>query len=336
MKKKFAVLLALCMLSTTTTFAGCAAKTGDKSNGEAETVAISDTTVSDVVETVDVDEGATFSLLDVTADKVSCSLYAQKEDGTEVVYTMFDVADKSMVALFELSADGTAGDVYCGSYETREDFVEDGTPITYVMLHDEYTGTSKEIGYANAEDNVIIYDGEVVYKASVIEAEQVIPYMSIAAALVTDSTDTAFDDTEISPDTPMDTVVFDILSVTPEMVTSGFYAIDSVYNETVLGLFTAENGDEMAALVKIATDGTGSLVCGTYTSESDVDDDALIWTKLTITDIYTGETVICSYREAEDGACYILSDSAESVPAEVIDAATTVNHMGVGLSFIAE
>lgn len=320
MNKRIIGIVGICVVMLTSLTA-C----GKEKEVVPETTAV--TTVSDVVETVDI---APFSLLDVPADKIICSLYAKQADGTEVVYTMFNM-DQPMVALIELSGEENKGTVYCGTYESREDFDDIGEPMIYIMLNNMYDGQKREIGYSNTESNCKLCVDETYLDAEKLSVDDTLTYMAVVSSLL--DFEVAADDAEVAPDSASTT--YDILSVTPEMIDKGIYAVDDVYNEYILGLFTDEQGMYRAAYSAITTDGTGVFVSGVCAVEPEEDEAGNSWTRLIIVDDYTGEVITCSYSEREDGTCYIKNGDVE-IRGDFITAEETVSYMGLGLSFVEQ
>ena len=87
---------------------------------------------------------------------------------------------------------------------------------------------------------------------------------------------TAEETTNAEPDTndtTDDSSDFTLLDVTSDMTEVGVYAVDEESNELVFSMFTEPSGTPMASLFVYNPDGSGDVICGSYTTETETDED---------------------------------------------------------------
>lgn len=199
MKKKFvAGVLAVLMAASLT--AGCGSKpenTADpapsadkKTETEKKTEIKAETeTKAETESETDVDESASedFTLLDVSTDMIQAGVYAQSEEGTELVFSMFnDPSGTPMASLMIVAADGKTGDIICGTYEAESETDEDGIAWTLLTVADVYTDGEFEIGFGESDaGEVYIFDKDLTpYEGEYLTADETIDYMGVAVALM--------------------------------------------------------------------------------------------------------------------------------------------------------
>lgn len=140
-------------------------------------------------ETSTTTDGAdTFSLLDVSEDMVDVGAYGMSDDGTELVFTMFNGPDGNQyVSLIGFDNSNDNGDVICGQYEATTEKDEDGDEWTNFIVSDVYTGNQFHLGVCERPETeeVVFYDkdGNVI-EAKFLTAAETINYMGSAAALI--------------------------------------------------------------------------------------------------------------------------------------------------------
>lgn len=193
MKKRF-VTVVLAMALTASMLCACgddkAAETTTETNTEetAEKPA-EEATEEKTEETADAGSSSgDFSLLDVSEDMVDVGAYGMSEDGTELVFTMFNGPDGNQyVSLIGFDNNNNGGDVICGQYEASTEKDEDGDEWTNFIVTDVYTGEQYHLGVAErpGTEEVCFYDkdGNVV-EAKFLSAGETINYMGSAAALL--------------------------------------------------------------------------------------------------------------------------------------------------------
>lgn len=134
------------------------------------------------------EESGTFSLLDVSEDMVDVGAYGMSDDGTELVFTMFNGPDGNQyVSLIGFDNNNDSGDVICGQYEATTEKDEDGDEWTNFIVSDVYTGNQFHLGVCERPETeeVVFYDkdGNVI-EAKFLTAAETINYMGSAAALI--------------------------------------------------------------------------------------------------------------------------------------------------------
>ncbi len=123
--------------------------------------------------------------LDVSTDIIEAVVYAENDEGTELVFSLFtDPEGTKMASLFMFVSNGN-GDVICGTYEAESETDEDGIAWTALTVADAYTGESYVIGFGESDEGEIyILDGENAYEGKYLDADETITYMGVAAALL--------------------------------------------------------------------------------------------------------------------------------------------------------
>lgn len=128
---------------------------------------------------------------------------------------------------------------------------------------------------------------------------------------------------------------FTLLDVSTDMIQTGVYAIDADQNELVFSMFTTPSGTAMASLFIFCPDGTGDVLCGTYSAESEYDENNILWTKLTVSDVYTGNTFNIGFAEADGGLVYIFDKTGTVYDGQYLTADQTVVYMGTAAALIS-
>lgn len=345
MKKKFVsiVLAALMMASmmtacgskseTQTTAPAPAADTKTETTAEpaadtkAETTAPAET--ESQAEPADTSASGDFTLLDVSTDMIQTGVYAVSEEGTELVFSMFnEPSGSSMASLFVFPAAGE-GDVICGTYTAESETDEDGIAWTALTVTDAYTGGEFIIGFGELGEQVYILDQQgTAYEGQYLTADDTITYMGTAAALMGASTGSSGSNAADSSESGD----FTLLDVSTDMIQTGVYATDDDGTELVFSMFTDPSGTPMASLFVFLSDGSGDVICGTYSGDSETDEDGITWSILTVSDVYTGSDVTFGFGEAGDQV-YIL-DSETAYEGQYLTADETIVYMGTAAALI--
>lgn len=295
---------------------------GPAADTKAETTAPAET--ESQAEPADTSASGDFTLLDVSTDMIQTGIYAVSEEGTELVFSMFnEPSGSSMASLFVFPAAGE-GDVICGTYTAESETDEDGIAWTALTVTDAYTGSEYMIGFGELGEQVYILDQQgTAYEGQYLTADDTITYMGTAAALM--ETGTAAADSSESGD-------FTLLDVSTEMIQSGVYATDDEGTELVFSMFTDPSGTPMASLFVFLSDGSGDVICGTYSGDSETDEDGITWSILTVSDVYTGSDVTFGFGEAGDQV-YIL-DNETAYEGQYLTADETIVYMGTAAALI--
>lgn len=162
---------------------------------------------------------------------------------------------------------------------------------------------------------------------------------SAPAAEAEDKADAADEKEEAAPEESEDSENsedFTLLDVSTDMVSAGVYAVNEDQIELVFTMFTEPSGTPMASLFLFAPDGSGDVICGTYTAETETDEDNIGWTLLTVDDVYTGEQFTIGFGETDDGKVYIFDNEGGTYEGEYLDADETINYMGAAVALITE
>lgn len=128
---------------------------------------------------------------------------------------------------------------------------------------------------------------------------------------------------------------FTLLDVSSDMISVGIYAVDDSQNELVYSMFTAPSGTPMASLFVYAPDGSGDVICGTYTAETEADENGVNWTKLTVSDIYTSQEFEIGFAETEDSQVYIMNSAGAVYEGKYLSADETVTYMGTAVALLS-
>lgn len=125
---------------------------------------------------------------------------------------------------------------------------------------------------------------------------------------------------------------FTLLDVTTDMIEAGVYAASEDGTELVFSMFTEPSGTPMASLFIFLADGSGDVICGTYTAQSETDEDGIAWTLLTVSDVYTGNQIQIGFGELGE-AVYIL-DSETAYEGKYLSKDETIVYMGTAAALI--
>ena len=128
---------------------------------------------------------------------------------------------------------------------------------------------------------------------------------------------------------------FTLLDVTTDMISVGVYAADENQNELVFSMFTAPSGTPMASLFVYSPDGSGDVICGTYTAETNTDEDGMNWTRLTVTDVYTSQDFEIGFAENDSDQVYILNAAGAVYEGKYLSADETVTYMGTAVALLS-
>lgn len=128
---------------------------------------------------------------------------------------------------------------------------------------------------------------------------------------------------------------FTLLDVTSDMISVGVYAADENQNELVFSMFTAPSGTPMASLFVYSPDGSGDVICGTYTAETNTDEDGMNWTLLTVTDVYTSQDFEIGFAENDSDQVYILNAAGAVYEGKYLSADETVTYMGTAVALLS-
>lgn len=338
MRKKFvSIVLAALMAASLTTACGgksetaattaettTAVETTKADTTKAEITAAETTVAESKEEPADNSGSEEFTLLDVTTDMIEAGVYAKSEEGTELVFSMFtEPSGTPMASLFVFSADGQ-GDVICGAYTADSETDDDGIAWTLLTGTDVYTGDEFRIGFGESGEEVYIFDAEGnPYEGQYLSEDDTINYMGAAAALMEAGGEAAAN--SASED-------FTLLDVTTDMIEAGVYAASEDGTELVFSMFTEPSGTPMASLFIFLADGSGDVICGTYTAQSETDEDGIAWTLLTVSDVYTGNQIQIGFGELGE-AVYIL-DSETAYEGKYLSKDETIVYMGTAAALI--
>lgn len=201
MRKKLLVVMMVGIVSAFA-FAGCSDDESDTSTVTTSQSQDSNDSVDDAEDAEDADdadvedaedadvaddsEDGGFSLLDVSSDMIEIGAYAMSDDGTELVFSMFQGPDgEEYVSLFGFDNNEESGDVICGTYSASTETDDDGIQWTLLEVQDVYTGETYQLGVAEADGEVAFIDAEGnVVEAEYLDSDQTINYMGAAAALI--------------------------------------------------------------------------------------------------------------------------------------------------------
>lgn len=165
---------------------------------------------------------------------------------------------------------------------------------------------------------------------------------NVAAADVEDAD--AADDAEAADDAASDDAAeaddstsgeFTLLDVSSDMISTGVYAVDENQNELVFSMFTAPSGTPMASLFVYCPDGTGDVICGTYTAETQQDEDGTDWTLLNVSDVYTEQEFQIGFAENADNQIYIMNAAGAVYEGQYLSADETVTYMGTAVALLS-
>lgn len=151
-----------------------------------------------------------------------------------------------------------------------------------------------------------------------------------------DSTADAENESQAEPADDNASGEFTLLDVSTDMVQAGVYAQNEEGTELVFSMFTEPSGTPMASLFVFPADGEGDVICGTYTAETETDEDGIAWTLLTVTDAYTDGEFVIGFGESDDGKVYIFDANGTPYEGEYLSADDTINYMGVAAALMEQ
>lgn len=128
---------------------------------------------------------------------------------------------------------------------------------------------------------------------------------------------------------------FTLLDVSSDMISVGVYAVDENQNELVYSMFTAPSGTPMASLFVYAPDGSGDVICGTYSAETQEDENGVNWTILTVSDVYTSQEFEIGFAETSDDQVYIMNAAGSVYEGKYLSADETVTYMGTAVALLS-
>lgn len=128
---------------------------------------------------------------------------------------------------------------------------------------------------------------------------------------------------------------FTLLDVSTDMVDAGVYAVSDDGTELVFTLFTEPSGTQMASLFIFPVEGEGDVICGTFTSEQETDEDGIDWTLLTVTDAYTDGEFEIGFGES-DTEVYIFDTEGTPYEGEYLTADETIDYMGTAAALLEQ
>ena len=159
---------------------------------------------------------------------------------------------------------------------------------------------------------------------------------NVAAADVEDAD--AADDAEVADDTAeadsSTSGEFTLLDVSSDMISTGVYAVDENQNELVFSMFTAPSGTPMASLFVYSPDGSGDVICGTYTAETQQDENGTDWTLINVSDVYTSQEFQIGFAENSDNQIYIMNAAGAVYEGQYLSADETVTYMGTAVALL--
>lgn len=126
---------------------------------------------------------------------------------------------------------------------------------------------------------------------------------------------------------------FTLLDVSTDMIQTGVYAVSDDGTELVFSMFTEPSGTSMASLFVFPAAGEGDVICGTYTGESETDEDGIAWSALTVTDAYTGDEFVIGFGELGDQV-YILDQQGTAYEGQYLTADETITYMGTAAALL--
>ena len=150
-----------------------------------------------------------------------------------------------------------------------------------------------------------------------------------------ETTQAAEEKTEAVDNEPASDEEFTLLDVSSDMIETGIYAVDDENNELVFSMFTAPDGSDMASLFIYCPDGSGDVICGTYEAETETDEDGIAWTKLSVDDVYTGNSFVIGFAESEDGQVCILDAEGDVYEGEYLSNDDTITYMGTAVNLLS-
>ncbi len=277
-------------------------------------------------------EATGFSLLDVDESMVDVGVYGNDSNGTELVFTMFTGPDsEKYVSLFAFDNNEQSGDVICGTYTAETEKDEDGIDWTYLSVDDAYTGNTYELGVGEdaSTGEVVFFNsaGDVV-EGEYLDASDTIAYMASAVNVLSGNGSSGSGEEEATG--------FSLLDVDESMVEVGVYGNDNNGTELVFTMFTGPDSNKYVSLFAFDNnEQSGDVICGTYTAETEKDEDGIDWTYLTVDDAYTGNTYELGVGEdASTGEVVFFNSAGDVVEGEYLDASDTIAYMGSAVNVL--
>ncbi len=126
---------------------------------------------------------------------------------------------------------------------------------------------------------------------------------------------------------------FTLLDVSTDMIEAGVYAVSEDGTELVFSMFTEPSGTPMASLFIFSAEGEGDVICGSYTAESETDEDGIDWTLLTVSDAYTGGEFEIGFGESEEEV-YIFDNEGTPYEGEYLTKDETIDYMGTAAALM--
>ena len=126
---------------------------------------------------------------------------------------------------------------------------------------------------------------------------------------------------------------FTLLDVSTDMIETGVYAISEDGTELVFSMFTEPSGTSMASLFVFPAEGEGDVICGTYKTESETDEDGITWTLLTVADAYTDSEFEIGFGEAGEEV-YIFSADGTPYEGRYLSEDETIDFMGTAAALL--
>lgn len=163
-----------------------------KEAAEPETTAAEEENVSTTEEDgTAAEEGADFTILDVTVDLVDAGIYATDDSNTEYVITLFHDPDQNpYISLMQVDENGS-GDLICGAYDDSCVEIipdeENGVDWTVFSITDVYTETDYTIIFAEGDDGSVAITNEdfsVIMEGEYLSNEEAVTYMGVAVAFI--------------------------------------------------------------------------------------------------------------------------------------------------------
>lgn len=129
---------------------------------------------------------------------------------------------------------------------------------------------------------------------------------------------------------------FTLLDVSEDMIDAGVYAVSDDETELVFSMFTAPDGTPMASLILLTADGAGDVICGTYTSETETDEEGIDWTLLVVSDVYTGNDFSLGFGESDDEVYIFDTEDGTPYEGQYLSASETIDYMGVAVALMEQ
>ncbi len=132
-----------------------------------------------------------------------------------------------------------------------------------------------------------------------------------------------------------ETDAFTLLDVTSDMIQAGVYAVKDDGTELVFSMFTAPDDTPMASLFVFPPEGEGDVICGTYTGETETDEDGITWSLMNGTDVYTDQDFTIGFGEAGNEV-YIFDANGDPYEGQYLTNGDTITYMGTAVALLGE